>query len=59
VSAKRATRTGLILCGIGVLGLLLTRVAVVVWLGRVAYRPPVRPQPRFSAPLRPGRSAGL
>ncbi len=59
MSVKRATRTGLILCAVGVLGLLLTRVAAVAWVGRVAYGAPAARQPRFTAPLRPGRGAGL
>lgn len=59
MSVRRATRIGLILCAVGVVGLLLTRVAAFVWVGRVAYRPPTAPRPRFSAPLRPGPGAGL
>jgi hypothetical protein len=57
MSARRAARTGIVLCTIGIVGLLATRVLLVVWLGRAVYRAPlVAARPSLVRRLRPGSS---
>ena len=57
MSARRAARMGLVLCAIGIVGLLATRVLLVVWLGRAVDRAPlVAARPSVVRRPRPGSS---
>lgn len=54
MSARGATRIGLILGGVGILGLILTRLTAAFWIKGPAHRPQPPERSGFHAPRRPG-----